>query len=278
MTGRRDLPDFSNPPVIEVALSVQFERLAGLHAAHLGLAWSLFRERFPRTEEHPPREGVIEQFGGVTPSRLRVQFEAAMPVPRVWFLNERGTELIQLQQDSLVHNWRKVGVPEEAYPRYESIRSTFSDELQLFVRFVEQEQLGKIVPTQCEITYVNHITPGQGWDNLGQVQRVLAPWSGVHSDPFLPMPENVRVGISYLMPGESGEPAGRLHVECVPAVDMKTQAPLLVLSLTARGAPAGEDIDDALAFLDRGREWIVRGFAAVTTSDMHRVWGRLDAH
>jgi uncharacterized protein (TIGR04255 family) len=271
------LPDFSNPPVVEVALSVQFERLTELHAAHLGLVWRLFKDRFPKTEEHPPREVVSEPFGVFTPPRVRIQLEKGMPIPRVWFLNERGTELIQLQQNCFVHNWRKMRVPEEVYPRYESIRSTFSEELHIFLRFVEQEHLGKVVPMQCEITYVNHIFPGQGWDSFGQVERILAPWSGKHSDPFLPEPEDVRAAIRYLIPGVAGKPVGRLHVEFLPAVDLKTQGQLLVLRLTARGTPDSEQIEDVLAFLDRGREWIVRGFAAITTPNMHRAWGRLDA-
>ena len=29
--------------------------------------------------------------------------------------------------------------------------------------------------------------------------------------------------------------------------------------------------------LDLGRSWVVKGFAALTTTDMHRVWGRIDA-
>ncbi|MDP3910678.1 MAG: TIGR04255 family protein [Gemmatimonadales bacterium] len=277
LSGRSDLPDFANPPVIEVALSFQFERLGSLHASHLGLLWSRFRDRFPKTEDHPPREPIIEQFGVFSPPGVRVQIETVMPVPRAWFLNEAGTELIQVQQDCFVHNWRKIGVPAEIYPRYESIRQTFSNELGVFLRFVEEEGIGKVIPTQCEITYVNHLVAGEGWDALGEVECVLAPWSGKYSEPFLPMPEEIRTGIRYLIPGAQNEPIGRLHVDLVPAVDLKTQRRVFVLTLTARGRPTDEGIDGVLRFLDKGREWIVRGFAAITTSNMHRVWGRLDA-
>jgi hypothetical protein len=63
----------------------------------------------------------------------------------------------------------------------------------------------------------------------------------------------------------------------MPAMDLKTQQPMFVLTLTARGRPIGEGIEGALAMLDIGREWIVRGFASVTTRTMHDVWRRIDA-
>ena len=50
------------PPIVETVLSVQFEPLAGLHTAHLGLLWEKFRRDFPRSEEQPPIDQMIEQF------------------------------------------------------------------------------------------------------------------------------------------------------------------------------------------------------------------------
>ena len=106
------LPDFERPPVIEVALSVQFKRLEALRSAHLGLLWAKFRpEGFPRTEDHAPLEPAFERFD---PNLLRTQLGIEVrasdlpPLPRVWFLNEAGSELIQIQRDRFVHNWRKV--------------------------------------------------------------------------------------------------------------------------------------------------------------------------
>ena len=41
--------------------------------------------------------------------------------PRLWLMNEQGSQLLQLQQDRLVVNWRRLpsDIP---YPHYESIR------------------------------------------------------------------------------------------------------------------------------------------------------------
>ena len=106
----RNLPDFANPPLAEVALSVQFEPLEQLRTAQIGLLWGEFRQRFPVTEEHAPLDSVIERFGVSRTSVLepRLQMLETPPVPRVWFLNEAGTELIQVQQERFIHNWRRL--------------------------------------------------------------------------------------------------------------------------------------------------------------------------
>ena len=48
------LPDFENPPLVEVALSVQFEPIEQMRTPQIGLLWTEFRHRFPVTQEHPP--------------------------------------------------------------------------------------------------------------------------------------------------------------------------------------------------------------------------------
>jgi hypothetical protein len=70
------------------------------------------------------------------------------------------------------------------------------------------------------------------------------------------------------------EPVGRLHIAAEPAFRRSDSSPIVVLTLTARGRPLGVGLDGVLAFLDLGHEWIVRAFDSVTTSKMHRIWGR----
>ncbi len=177
------LPDFADPPVIEVALSVQFESLSGFGTPHIGLLWSEFRNEFPRTEEHPPRPSVIERFGVRRAPKTDFRVEAAFPVPQCRFLNDRGTELIQIQQDRFVHNWRKVGQG-DVYPRYEFVRRRFEEELGIFHRFLARENLGELIPNQCEVTYVNHIISGTGWERHGELGEILTVWKTRNSDAF----------------------------------------------------------------------------------------------
>ena len=45
------------------------------------------------------------------------------------------------------------------------------------------------------------------------------------------------------------------------------------VQLFARGAPIGDGLEGALAFLDLGHDWLVRAFKSLTTLEMHKEWG-----
>src|SRR5262245_26513290 len=107
---RPPLPDFEAPPVTEVSLGVQFRPLESLRVLHLGLLWQDFRESFPNSEEHPPLPSVVETFGKprAAPS-ISLELQELPSVPRVFFLNADQTELVQVQQDRLIRNWRQHG-------------------------------------------------------------------------------------------------------------------------------------------------------------------------
>lgn len=271
------LPDFENPPLAEVALSVQFEPLTALRTPQIGLLWREFRDRFPLIEEHPPLEPMIERFGvkGSPIGGIRVEMMQKPPLPRCWFLNESGTELVQVQQDRFSHNWRKVGQGDK-YPRFKHVRGMFQKELDRFTAFVREEKLGELIPNQCEVAYVNHIGAGQVWKDHGDLARVIILFNAKHDGEFLPGLEKVSLSGSYVITDAEGQPQGRLHFSIQPVWDREDDRPMFLMNLVARGQPDGSGLEGVLRFMDIGREWIVRGFAAMTTSEMHKIWGRRD--
>lgn len=270
-----DLPDFRKPPLAETVLSLQFEPIAGLTTAHLGLLWQRFRERLPFIEEQPPLPPVVEKFGLPSPAQVEVTVEEKPPVPRLWFLNQDKTELIQVQADRFIHNWRKMeGL--EPYPRFEPIRDKFRNEVDALVQFLKDERMGAPVVNQCEVTYVNHIEPSGVWQHHGQLEKVLSNWTAAPERRFLPEAEDGGVRLRFVIRDESGKPFGRLHVISQPAWKKTDNTPIMVLNLTARGAPLGEGIEGAFRFFELGRRWIVKGFAELTTSDIQKAWERID--
>lgn len=88
----------------------------------------------------------------------------------------------------------------------------------------------------------------------------------------------MRLAVRYVIPDSAGNPVGRLHINSQPAYRITDKNPMLVLKLTARGKPDGEGIESAIRFLNTGREWIVRGFASITSPRMHEIWRRRDEH
>src|SRR6059036_832164 len=133
--------DFTNPPVIETVLSVQFAPLSKFSIPHFGLYWQKVRHKFPRTELRPPVAHVKEQFGsGEEKAAIQFSIEfvpaTALQV-RCWFLDQKGNRFLQVQNDRFIHNWQKVA-GDETYPRYESVRSDFVEEWVRFRQFLSE--------------------------------------------------------------------------------------------------------------------------------------------
>lgn len=266
-------PNFLHPPVVEVVLSAQFEEIPSLGTAQIGSLWERFRSEFPRTEDKARLATMIERFDRSATPQAGLTITSVPHVSRCWFISHSGNELIQVQPNRFIFNWRRSD-NEQPYPRYEKVRARFSEFFSTFIAHISGMQ-ETVVPNQCEVTYVNHIYASDEWSQLGNLAPVFSFWSGEYSDDFLRPPEDVRLHLRHLITGNDGKPIGRLVVECEPRTSMRRNE-LLRLTLTARGAPFSPDTDGILAFFDLGREYVVRGFTSMTTKCSHQVWGRTD--
>jgi uncharacterized protein (TIGR04255 family) len=267
---------------VEVALGVQFADLTGYRTHHAGLLWDKhFRAKFPKCVERPPIDAVFETFGAVRqgPHRLQVQvLEVPGPVvPRLWFISDGDTELVQIQADRFSHNWRRE--KKAPYPRYEPIRERFFQELADVESFFESEKIGAIEPNQCEVTYVNHITLADDSDPWTQLHRIFEFWGSFDAvrpgrGARLPALEDARFSLRFIISDlNSGEPLGRLHIDGQPVIAGEAEQAIR-LNMTARGCPKTPTFQGVEDFLNAGRDAIVRGFAAITTAEMHELWER----
>lgn len=268
------LPEFDNPPLTEVVLSAQFEPLPGLSIPQIGRLWQEYETSLPRVEQRPPIEPIIERVGVKSPS-FWAQWETlhTMPIPRVWFMDKDGRELIQIQQDRFIRNWKKVG-PEDIYPRYEKhIRPRFVEDINKFIAFADKNGLGAFLPNQCEVSYINHILSGDTWADHSELNRVFNLWSTEYQPENGLQLETVRFAMSHQIVNEQGEFIGRLHVTVEPAFSPSEKSkPVFVLNMIARGRPLSDGIDGILSFFDLGRIHIVKTFKRITTKRMHEEW------
>jgi uncharacterized protein (TIGR04255 family) len=271
-SARPNLPEFSHPPVSEVAISVEFHPLAGFKVAHAGRYWAEVADRFPETETQLPLPSQLERFGQDAWRQPNVQVEFADPSAlRHWFMASDGQYLIQVQRDRFILNWRKISAV-TSYPRYDaSLRPRFLDEYDHFTGFLKRTGLQTPEIRQCEITYVNDLASGGSWNSFSDALSLFAPWWGKGTDGFLSLPSNLNVNGAFDMPSE----AGRLYFAVDRKIRLMDNAEVVQFRLTARGEPPGATIQDAIGWIDRGREWIVRGFADLTSPSAHKLWGRL---
>ena len=273
------LPDFDRPPLDEVVLSIQFADLP-LQNHHAGLMWLKVRDKFPNVQEQAPVPAVFETFGVLRPSPqvADVQFMPADAMIRYWFISADGRQLLQMQRDRFMHNWRTQEQHDE-YPRFEPLREAFESEILVFQAFLKENGLGEIRCNQCEVTYINAIGPTEEIEDPNrELDKIFTIWCERYAEEGLGPIERARFTASYLMPPETGdEPFGRLHINAVPGVRRRDSMPVVRLSVTARGKPKEESIAAALDWIDLGRISVVRTFAAITTKRMHELWGRKDA-
>jgi uncharacterized protein (TIGR04255 family) len=266
---------FDFPPVTEVALAMQFERPV-IDLEVLGLVAGKLKGEFPQREQQPPLPPMDEPVEPVPPG---IQFQIVPPtLPRTWFVSADGHSLVQLQPDRIAVNWRRLagGQP---YPRYTALRTLLARVVELLLEAVNATGAETANVNFCELTYLNEIAPpdaqaGQPHPDLARVVNLLERTSG---RTFLPDAEDAQLQIRWRIPATTlpeGTQIGRLYVSVAPGFRADSQVPIYAMNLTARMVPPPTvGARAALEVVDVGHEWIVRGFADLTTEDMHRVWG-----
>jgi uncharacterized protein (TIGR04255 family) len=196
-------------------------------------------------------------------------------MPRYWFEKAETPDLLQVQQDRLLRNWRQAADGSRVYPRYEAVRDAFTQNVVEFQEWLQSEGLGVIVPNQCEVTYMNVIRLPDGSDPHTQLHRISNIWSERLTLPGSQRLERSNVQLVSIFEHE-GKPAGRTYTTFQSALTVLNSEPVVKLEITVRGKPPGETMSEAFGFLDLARAEVVNTFASITTREMHEFWRRVD--
>ena len=264
-----DYPNYENPPVIEVVCGILFKPLETLLTPHFGTLWQGYKKEYPQCQELPPLAAVIEKYDEA--SQKQFQITEIPPLPRIWFVSKDDRGVIQVQRDRFLHNWKKANLGDE-YPRYNNVISLFKNKLSIFEKFLSANKIGVIEPIQYEMTYVNHIFKGEGWDNIGEIGKIFPDFC-LRSDPsrYLPEPENINWKTTYMLPNREG----RMHVTLRNGVLANTNKSVIVLESTVRGIGEDKSKQAMWVWFDNAREWIVKGFADLTGDEVQdKIWKR----
>jgi uncharacterized protein (TIGR04255 family) len=236
-------------------------------APHLGLLWARFKPDFDRCQEAHPFMLPIEPSS--KPAALRMQFDTRPPLPRIWFLKSDGNAVIQVQRDTFFYNWRH-GDGNQPYPHFSQISSRFREHLQQFEEFLETEKVGRVTLKQCDLKYTNELASDGDFD-LGRFFPDFE-WKS-DAQRFLPLPSAENFRLSFKMP----DSVGQLHVVIRRARRSSDQREVLILELNARGVPANSKTSAMWDWFDLAHEWIVRGFADLTSRSVQiDLWKRKD--
>ena len=277
MSLKDHLPSFKSPPLNEVVFGVQFDAIDAFKITTYGLLWEMFKKDFPNVEHHLPLNPQFEKIGGKgrslyeLPGLFNIPQLNSAPLPRVWFISENDQELIQIQPDRFIRNWRLRENGTE-YPRYESyLREEFLRNLKTLEMFYRNNGLGNLNPNQCEISYINHI----GVDKTHQhLSEIFKGWSNQYNISNIAELEALDLNIRHIVRNEDNKFIGRLYIKITPAFKVVDNSSIFVIEITLRGYPKEKSIDGIMEFMDFGRERIVRTFTEVTTPEMHKIWQR----
>ena len=269
MNTTADLPSFENPPVIEVVCGIQFKALERLLVPHFGELWERFKPDYDGCQEAPPIMPAIEQFVGL--EAVEVELPTEPPLPRIWLVHKDENGLIQVQRDRFLHNWKKIR-PQDQYPRYGYVKDLFEQHLATFEKFLAELNLGSLAVRQYEMTYVNHISQGEGWETLSDLASVFPDFAWRdRPERFLKVPQGRNLRLTFPVPDKSA----RLHATIRNAVRPDDQRPLVLFELTVRGIGTDTSRQAMWRWFDVAREWIVRGFADLTGDEIQKkVWRR----
>jgi uncharacterized protein (TIGR04255 family) len=267
MDALNSLPSYKNPPVVEVALAVEFAPLEGWSALSYGPLWDCFREEYPFTEVQQslafqvPLQPLSPGKGSLVPNELPARY---------FFKNGDGSELIQVRSGAFVRNWRAM--PELPYPRYgERIRPAFERDFQTFLDYLKRRNYPHPEVWKCEVTYVNHFTRGKewsAWDDVPALVPSLAPSANsiVHGS---------LTGAQCVCNYKIWDGTGDLIIQMMPGLT-QDGTEVVQFSLAASGPPQSSDSAHLMEMLDRGHETIVTNFAELMAADVQTAqWGRI---
>lgn len=262
---------FENPPVVETAIGVQFPELPEFRAGHFGLYWETIKERFKRIEDKPRLPEVMESFPRRLPlGEMEFRVSQAVGAQRAWYVADDETQLIQLQPNRFLFNWR--GRSGQKYPSYDGNSEVFLREFEAFRLFCERQGMEQPVPQLCEVTYVNHIVPEAGESAIELFGRVLCGLRWESVDGWLPAPESVSFNRVYVIANNRG----RLYAEAAIGVRLREKQEFVQLHLTARVNCNSGGRSDFVESLRLAHDWIVNGFVSMTDFGIQKSrWRRI---
>ncbi len=250
---------FHNPPINELVIATYFNPpLFTLRNEHIGLFWSRIRDEFPAVEQQAPVGGAeaFEHIGG--------EF---FPMPRFWFVAEDNVNLIQLQKNAFMLNWRRR---DAQYPHFaENLKPVFDKYFRVFEDFAREDAgVQDIKIDLCELTYINTIDVCEYWQGPQDTAKVI---------PSFAIPET---GIE-----SSAAPAFNCTYVYVPSNDLqlrvsirnaevaaKPGTPVLVLEIKASGRLGQVGKSTADEWFERAHDAIIASFVGMTSEDIQRTY------
>jgi uncharacterized protein (TIGR04255 family) len=259
--GFDQLPRFDKPPVVEVAIGVEFLALPALTIVPLVELRRIWKDIYPHIEERPAIRSAPP--GGSPFPGFNFEVGTGVPPIRIWLLNENRSELLQVQNDRLVLNWRaNFG---STYPHYHQLEPRFLANWYRFEKAIADGELGELQPITAEVTYINRFALEDD-ETLFDALSIFVP-----DAPFGKAAPSIQLSVDIIA-SDGSTKFGEQTISAAHSRDEEKEVQLM--SVTRVGFFLAEDqpIENALR---RAHAIAVASFADVTTAEMHQRWERI---
>ena len=249
--------DLANPPVAETSVGFYFHRIEGWNPVHQGALWEKFRTKYPGLEILPP---VVD---AASPPKVILDFASFLI--RTAFVDHTKTQLVQIQDGLVLHNWRKTaGTPE--YQRYETIRSLLREDWRNFQSYLQERSLKSTAVTRCEMSYFNHLVRNEEWEEFSDLSKLFTVWRGIPEPSAGGKLQMASFAVSYRIE------KGTVNISVQPAIRSNDGKEIIQFTLTSSIVPGGSDEQELFQCLDECHENAARAFVEFTTEQARERW------
>ncbi len=190
-----------------------------------------------------------------------------VPLPRVWFVSADKRSIVQLQQDRMHLNWRRLDDLSVGggYVRFPAIQAEYLKIWSSLSRFVETRLQQPLQAVTAELTYVNLISfPGaQSAFEVAEATLVDFAWS---ENRQLPRPRGFSMAYSIELNGG----ADNLQVIAQTAKSKSDGKEVVKLDLTVKSKRPHKDSFEQWS--STAHDALVNAFKELTKPSMHRHW------
>lgn len=252
--------DYEKPPVVETSFGFTFPPIKGWTLYHFGLLWARLRRRYQFAEARLPM-GSVEVDEVDLKLGPDVHLES-LPL-RSWFLDSLKNQLLQVQLNRFIRNWRAVEA-EQKYFHYSDLKPMFQEDWAIYREFLKDESLPEPIVFKCDVTYINHFLKGREWNTAEDIaslfQRMKFELKGA-----------LVTSVSFVAAFGNNQ----IRMETSPGI-RPDGTPIVQLTLNVSGQPVSTSELGIWSKLDDCHRLLVETFAEITAEDLQkRVWKRI---
>lgn len=254
---------FQDPPINEVFIGKVFAPQDALLIPYYGKLWELFQDEFPFCQHASPIIDMANQQSFVDGQELML--------PRVWFISNDKTRLLQLQRDRFYCNWRQTkSVSPEPYERFGPIFSLYKKHISLLSSFFSSQLGTELETKRCDLSYVNILRRGKEWNDLTDLNAVFKEIRFPASIEKCSLVQGaVRLGY------EMNDGAGKVEVSINQASNSAGDS-LVRMELSANSSKLEQSAEAESAWFQKAHDAIVQGFCDLTTEYAQtKFWKRI---